>query len=77
LLISSTACAGGLIQFKDILPNNSEKAAGSFGDRYGRSRAVELACTAFDTTSLIGQQRLFITEHQNSVRTDFYTDPTP
>jgi hypothetical protein len=76
LLISSTACAGGLIQFKNVLPNNSEKAAGSFGDRYGLSRAVELASTAFDATSLIGQQRLFIAERQDSVRTDFYTGPT-
>jgi hypothetical protein len=62
LLISSTASAGGLIQFKDVLPNNSEKAAGSFGDRYGRSRAVELASSTFDAPSFIGQQRLFIAE---------------
>jgi hypothetical protein len=77
LLISSTACATGLIQFKDVLPNNSEKATGSFGNLDGCSRAVELASTAFDAASLKGQQCLFIAERQDSVRADFYTGPTP
>jgi hypothetical protein len=77
MLISSTACAGGLIQLKNVLPDNGKQATGSFGNRDGCIGAVELASTAFDAAPLKGQQCFFIAERQNSVRADFYTGPTP